>query len=262
MAGMVVDCPKCRKKLRLPGVPQGKSTVSPTYSATSQAVIWLSVFSVVALLLAVLFGMLWRCSSGKEPKVVEKPVEVIKEIPVDRVKEVPVERVKEVEVPAKLTDLQQADIELGSRYRNAVYQSDPRMVLRNMGPVSVNVSLADSVKEVVSEERIKNKLELFLRKNNIVIDDKSPHMLWFGVEGVWQVWGNTNEKITLSYSCTISLHEIIVFERQSGMNRIGADVWNKSCIGYAGKNVVEKAILDNLEEKAEAFANEYLAAQQ
>jgi hypothetical protein len=205
--------------------------------------------------------VLWLSSAGVEAKVIEKPFQVVKEVPIERirevVKEVPVERIKEVEVPAKLSARQQADIDLGARYRAAIYLSDRKQVLRNIGSVSVHVVMEDQVREVISEERLKNKLELYLRKYNITIDDKATHMLWFTVNGGW-----VREKTGLFFSSEMSLREFVVFERQNGMYRSAADTWNDSTVGFAGKIYAEKGILDSFESKAESFANAYLAAQQ
>jgi len=249
LAGRMVVCPLCQKQISVPrGMQQSAvKSLSPN-TDKSTAVVWLSVLGGMATFLAILFGLLWLSAIGREPRVIEKSVQVVKEVPVVSV--------KEVEVPVKLTPLQQVDLEMGARCRNAIYCTDQKQLFRNVGSVDVHVFLNDPVKSIISEDRIKNKLELILRRNNITIDNNSLHSLWLSVEGTW-----LEEKVGLSYIMKIDFRTPVLVERQLFMYRSTADIWSKGSIGFAGKSVVEKALIDGVENEAEAFANAYLSEQ-
>ena len=176
--------------------------------------------------------------------------------PVERIKEI----VKEVEVPAKLTASQQDDIDLGARYRTAINLSDSKKIFRNMGPVSVHVHINGAAKEVISAERLKNKFELILRKYSIPMKDTSLHFLWFDIESV--SIANAQINMGLGYQSSISLYEAIVAERPANMYRVGATLWRDGATCVTSLKDAEGAILKEMEERAESFANAYLAAQQ
>lgn len=236
----------------------------------------------LASIATVVFAVLWVQERDRKPSEVvkevektvrvtnevpvEKIVQVIKEVPVEKIREVPKEVIKEVqvikevpvikevEVPAKLTDVQVAAINFASRYISAPRIKTPEEALFKIESVRVGVLLGDAIQKVVSEDRVKNKLELRLRALNIRPDDDAYVTLWVSFTGVWD-----KDDIRLSYKQSIELRESVVVARKGDFRSLSATFWNEGSVGFAGKNVAEKAILDGVEAMVESFANKLLA---
>lgn len=243
-----------------------------------------TLIGVLALvsIAAVVFAVLWLQERDRKPNEVvkevektvlvtnevpvEKIVQVIKEVPVEKIREVPKEVIKEVlvikevpvikevEVPAKLTDAQKSAIDFTSRYLSAPLIKTKDEAFYKIETVRVGVFLDDAVKKVVSVDRVKNKLELKLRAQNIRPDDEAYIALWVTVEGLWD-----KDDIRLTFRRSIELRQHVVIGRKGDLRSLPATFWNEDGVGYAGKNVVEKAILDSVEEMVESFANKLLA---
>lgn len=220
---------------------------------------------IAAFIAAVVFAVLWLRERERKPEVVGevlKPVQVIKEVPIEKIREVPKEVVKEVEViktvevPAKLTDWQQIAIDFADRYYAAKFIETFDDALYKLETIRVEVFLNDEVKKVVSEDRVRNKFELILRKHGIKIDEKSPVSVNVSIDGLW----NENSKF-LVYTPRIELDQVVVVGRSGDFRKVIATLWKMGSYGFAGRQVVEGAILADVESLGEGFANKYLAAQ-
>jgi hypothetical protein len=231
--------------------------MSDSSSTKSNAAI---IAAIVASVVALSFAVLWFRERDRTPAEVIR--EVPKEVVVEKLREVPkvvikeVEVTKEVKVPAKLTDEQQAGIEFTSRYLAAPMLTTIDEALYKLDSVAVRVFVNDAVKKVVTEDRLKNKFELILRKQNIRLDDKAQVWLDLNYEGFWD-----KDEITLYYSPQMRLRQVATIIRHGDFRRASVIVWQDAGLGFAGKKVVEEAILSDVEQRAEAFANKYLAIQ-
>jgi hypothetical protein len=216
-------------------------------------------FAIMATIAAIAFASLWLRETARKPKEVTKEIVKRVEVPVEKIREVPKEVVKEVlkqvEVPAKLTDDERMVMELGRRFLSASVISKEDEPLQKIASVGVVVRINDAAKKALSEDRVKNKFELILRKHEIPLDAKSRHQLLVAVEGLWD-----KEEIQLTYSLSMELSEFVTITRGAELRRAMAIVWQNSAYGFAGRTLVEEALLDTVDEMGEAFANKYLAA--
>ena len=186
----------------------------------------LMVLCIVTSVATVAFAALWLRER------VEKSVPVVKEV------------VKEVAVPAKLTDSQRTAIAFWDRFRSAEFIKTPDDALYKLDSVRIQVSLNDAVKKVVSEDRVRNKFELILRKHGVKIDENAFVSLYVSIEGLW------------------SKDPLVVVGRKGDLRQVVATLWERWSYGFAGSQVAEGAILESAESMGEEFANKYLAAQQ
>ncbi len=227
-------------------------------------VLILSVTFVI-FLLTVVFGTLWLHERNRPDvvktvtveKIREVPVERIKEVPVEKIKEVPVEKIKEVEVPAKLSDEQKALIDLGTRMlaRRKLLKTED--VLYKIPAFKIDIILDDSIKDQITEDRIRNKLELALRKSRIPIDNGAGATLTFEVYALWN-------KLTTQVSTSINLKVLdwVTLARDGDLRTAPVFIYQDNMIGYAGKIKIQELVLGVLDELSERFANKYLAVQE
>jgi hypothetical protein len=204
--------------------------------------------SVIAVIAAVAFGGLWLSERERNAydAVWGKPA----------VRKV----LKEVEVPAKLTYSQKTAINFTDRYVSARQIEGQDEALYKLDSVRVNVSINEAVDNVVSDDRIRNKFELILRKHGIKIDEKALVSVDLTIHGLWS--GNNLGVGFLAYTQRIGLNQWLVVERRGDFRRAVAQLWKQEIIGFANNQKAEGQILDGVESMAEAFANKYLAAQQ
>jgi hypothetical protein len=153
---------------------------------------------------------------------------------------------------------EQAAIDFRDRFWNARFIETPDDALYRLDSVQVAVSLNDAVKKLVSEDRVKNKFELILRKHGVKIDDRATVILTLTIEGLW----SKSPVVFLVYTPRIQLNQTVVVARNGDFRQAVATLWEKGSYGFAGSQVAEGAILESVESLGEEFANKYLAAQQ
>jgi hypothetical protein len=202
---------------------------------------FLRMLCVVACAAAVTFGALWFQERKRNPKEavteIEKPVEALK-------------------------PWQQAATDFNARYQSARLVENPRDALYKLDSVAVLVSVSDDAKKVVSEDSVRTKFELILRKYGVKIDENAVASLEVTITGVWQEEG-VRGQVIFPYSATVELFQIVVVDRKGDLRRVVARLWNEGLVAWrAGdRGQVESAILGNVEQLGEKFANAYLAAQ-
>jgi hypothetical protein len=204
--------------------------------------------SVIAVIAAVAFGGLWWIERERDAYDAESGKPAVKKV------------LKEVEVPAKLTYSQKTAINFTDRYLTARPIQAQDEALYKLDSVRVNVSINEEVEKVVSDDRIRNKFELILRKHGIKIDEKALVSVDLTIHGLWS--GNNLGVGFLAYTQRIGLNQWLVVERRGDFRRAVAQLWKQEIIGFANNQKAEGQILDGVESMAEAFANKYLAAQQ
>jgi hypothetical protein len=204
--------------------------------------------SVIAFIAVVAFGGLWSMERARDAYDAEFGRPAVKKV------------FKEVEVPARLTYSQKTAISFTDRYASARPIQAQDEALYKLDSVKVNVFINDAVEKVVSDDRIRNKFELILRKQGINIDQKASVSVDLTINGLWS---RDNPGVGfLAYTQRIGLNEWLVVERRGDLRRAVAQLWKQEIIGFANSQKAEGQILDGVELMAEAFANKYLAAQQ
>ena len=204
--------------------------------------------SVIAVIAAVAFGGLWWMERERDAYDAESGKPAIKKV------------LKEVEVPAKLTYSQKTAINFTDRYLTAGPIQAQDEALYKLDSVRVNVSIDEAVEKVVSDDRIRNKFELILRKHGIKIDEKALVSVDLTIHGLWS--GDNPGVGFLAYAQRIGLNQWLVVERRGDFRRAVAQLWKQEIIGFSNNEKAEGQILDGVESIAEAFANKYLAEQQ
>ena len=188
----------------------------------------------------VFIAVLWMIEKGKGPK------EVIKD------------NLRLIEVQDDIPQLYMAAEIEWINYYSAEFVENDNDLLKGIEAFRVSVYLDDAMKEVVSEYRVKNKFELFLRSHGIKIQDEAVELLEFKAEGAW----SDESKTYMATSYTIDVSEPYIFYRDPKWKQVYAVPWKIGTFGAAGKDKVEEQVLGNVETKAEAFVNAYLAANQ
>lgn len=218
-------------------------------------------------LLAVVFaigflvvGFLYFKETQKDPEVViqevikEVPVEVVKEIPVEVVKDVSNEFIEEQEMPINLNDPQEVMITLAKRYVYAPRIKERNEIFYGINSLKTRVILDDEVKELITEESVKDRLELNLKKRGIQIDEGSPQAVIIAISGMWN-----QTKMALVYQYELVLVDYVVLNRDGDMRGAVIDAWKTSGFGLTGSSMsIRDHIIECIDEVSETLANGYL----
>lgn len=128
-------------------------------------------------------------------------------------------------------------------------------ILFAMKDVKINYEINDAIKKVLSEDEIKAKFELALRRNNVSINPKSLNTVSLIVDGLWD---DTSGFVCYSITTTVGEPQFIL---RAGLWRQSAvAVWSRGSYGYAGKQKANEGMLNQIEKMAELFANDFLSA--
>jgi hypothetical protein len=221
---------------------------------------FLVVLCIFASIAAFAFGGLWLKERSTKPKYAvsgfEKPTvkEVVKEVPVEKIIEIPKEVIKEVKVPAELSEPQKLAIDFADRYISAKTVESVHEAFYKLDSVRVEVQVSEGIEQVLSEDRVRNKFELILRKSGLKLDEDARAYVRVSVEGLWQ-----KDQNFLVYTIKTELKEYVVIGRKGDFRRFPATLWFDGSYGFAGKKVAEEEVLGVVEELGETFANKFLA---
>jgi len=174
------------------------------------------------------------------------------------VKEVPKEVEKIVNVPTDIPDEYVWAYKFLQRVKNASpINSD--QALFGMKDVKVTYIISEALKQVVSEDEVKAKFELTLRRNNIPINPDSPNTVTLTIDGFRGDDLTTQDMFY--YSFQLSVGEIQTISRAGELHKALIVVWSQGGFyGYAGKNKANEALLGNVEKDGEMFSNDFLSA--
>jgi len=131
-------------------------------------------------------------------------------------------------------------------------------LLFGMKDVQVIYTLSDIVKKVVSEDEVKSKFELTLRRNNITISPNSSNQVVVNVAGFWGV-PPISEAI-LTHDISVDVCEYQTLRRGEQIHKAFISVWHRNFYGFVGRDNANKYLLENVEKQAEIFANDFLSA--
>ena len=164
------------------------------------------------------------------------------------------EVIKRVEVPAEIPAHYEEAWEIQVAESMALI-ADEKTCFSGLGSIEVSVAMNENAKDILSEQRAKDKFELTLRRYGVPLSNWSNPHLSLGIEALW----NEN-KIFVSYVLGVELRESIIFYRNNKPHKRFVTLWKYSSYGYAGKDVAREAFLRYIEENAERVANLYLSA--
>ena len=184
--------------------------------------------------------------------LVEK--EIVKRISVVDTVLVEKEIVKRVEVPAEIP----AHYERAWNIRIAELSAefaDEKTCFSGLNSMAVFIAMNEHAKDILSEQRAKDRTELTLRRSGVPLSESSNPYLSLRIEALWN-----KEKTFAAFTISASLMEPLIFYRGNEPHRRYVPLWEETSYGYAGKDVAREAFLGSIEEKAERVANLYLSA--
>ena len=164
------------------------------------------------------------------------------------------EVVKRVEMPAEIPAYYERAWERQVAESNADFAKE-KTFFSGLAGMEVGFAMNEIAKDILSQQRAKDKFELTLRRHGVPLLDSSDHYILLRIEALWD-----EEKIFIIYSLGVSFNETITFYRNNRPYRKIVSLWEDSSYGYAGKDVAREAFLRSIEEKAERVANLYLSA--
>ena len=185
------------------------------------------------------------------------------------------EVIKKVEVPAEIPEEYKRALEK-FRAENSATTATDATIFSGMDSVNVRIFLNEDAKEIISEQRVRDKFELTLRGYDIPVfslDSASfftrllgfdlwrPSLINFTME-VGHIKSGYGDNIrTYIYTTRLEFQEEVIFYRDEKPYRERVVLWKGGgYLGYAGKLVIEEALLEVTEEYAEKVANLYLSA--
>ncbi|MXX37620.1 MAG: hypothetical protein F4Y91_05915 [Gemmatimonadetes bacterium] len=139
----------------------------------------------------------------------------------------------------------------------AAAYADEKICFSDIDSLNVSVLLNETAKQVLSEQRAKDKFQLTLRRYDVPLSDSTSSLLYlvFSIEAV------RDEKWWLTaYSVRASLYERLVLYRNEIPYKRLVELWHSGDFGFAGSDVIERALLESIEKNAERIANLYLSA--
>lgn len=162
--------------------------------------------------------------------------------------------IKRVEVPAEIPAYYE------KAWKRQVAESiaksaEEKTCFSGLNSIEVRVGMNEDAKDILSEQRAKDKFELTLRRHGVPLSDFSSPFIFLNVEAVWN-----NDKIIAAYIISVSLVEPLIFSRNQKPYKRLIMLWEQSSYGLASKMIAKETFLESIEEKAERVANLYLSA--
>ena len=164
------------------------------------------------------------------------------------------EVIKRVEVPAEIPTHYEEAWERQVAESTALI-ADEKTCFSGLGSMEVSVVMNEDAKDILSEQRAKDRFELTLRRYGVPLSNWSIPHLSLGIEALWN-----KQKTFAAFTISVSLTEPLIFYRDNKPHRRYVTPWEEYSYGYAGKDVARDAFLRYIEEKAERVANLYLSA--
>ncbi len=164
------------------------------------------------------------------------------------------EVVKKIEVPAEIPAYYEAawNRQVAELSANL---ADDKTCFAGLDSVKVVVVMNEDAKDILSEQRTKDKFELTLRRHGVPLSGSSNPYLLFSFEALWN-----EDKTLAAYIFELSLRQPLIFYRNNTPYRRVVSLWENLSYGYAGSKVARQNALEAIEEKAERVANLYLSA--
>lgn len=166
------------------------------------------------------------------------------------------EVIKKIEVPAEIPVYYEEAWKRQVAELRADF-ADDKTCFSGIDSIKVVVGMNEDAKDILSEQRAKDKFELMLRRYGVPLSDSSnpPYLLLINFEALWN-----KDKTLAVYIVELSLGQSLIFYRNNTPYRRVVRLWSNLSYGYAGSKVVRQGALEAIEEKAERVANLYLSA--
>lgn len=196
------------------------------------------------------------------PRVVTKevvrevPKEVIREVPKEVIREVPKEVLREVikEVPAQIPEDYRLAKAFATRFLSAERVVENDSILKGVPSVNVSILLSKNLNGRISQNELRDSIELSLRRNGIPVKADAGHTLWFIVEGLWD-----DKMITFSYSAALTLDTDVFLFTEDKVRVSMREIWRYGYVGMAGSAKVQEGIRTTADKLVISFSNKYLA---
>lgn len=164
------------------------------------------------------------------------------------------EVIKRVEVPAEIPAYYE------KAWKRQVAESiaksaDDKTCFLGLNSLEVRVGMNEDAKDILSEQRVKDKFELTLRQYGVPLSDSSSPFIFFTLQAFWK-----DAKTIATFKISVSLIESLVFYRNNKPYKRLVVLWEDGSIGHVGKNFAKETFLEFIEERAERVANLYLSA--
>ena len=133
--------------------------------------------------------------------------------------------------------------------------AEEKMCFSGLNSMAVFVTLNEQAKDILTEQRAKDKIELTLRRHDVPLSESSNPCMEFLVEAAWQ-----EGKTAAAFTISAALIEPLIFYRGNKPYRRIVALWRDRHYGYVGQKASRGFLLQYIEEKAERVANLYLSA--
>lgn len=224
---------------------------------TSKAWSLCAISTVGMLVFAGLYFSAPKTSSGGVQTVTQLVTNTVtKTVTNEVVKEVPKAVEKIVQVPA---DIPPEYVLARDVYRNMTNASFASLaqVLFKMDDVRVKCSLDDDVRKLLSEDEVKAKFELTLRRNNVPIQQDSKNTVSITLHGF--LIDSIQGGFCFAITCHVFERQLVF--RQGECHAAIVSVWDTGePFGIVGKSQANETLLKAVEKRAEIFANAFLSA--
>lgn len=137
---------------------------------------------------------------------------------------------------------------------------DQRETLNHVGHLSVDAYITgdDDLLGLVTENRLKTKIELKLRTHDIwVVDSLVSPTLIFQLRVVHPTFESGRQTAGYVYYATLAMRELVWNDKTKVME---AYTWVQSMIGVSNRNDIDGVVDRMVEELTDIFINDYLAA--
>ena len=170
------------------------------------------------------------------------------------------EVLKKVEVPADIPEEYKRAFEKFKAENFATTATDAT-IFSGMDKLRVIVFLNEDAKEMLSEQRVRDKFELVLRGYGIPVLslDHIPFwasgVIYFDMQAIYR----EDHKMG-AYTIELSVFENVIFYRDGKPYEKRVILWDGGgSFGYAGRDKIKDALLSDIEQHAERVANLYLS---
>lgn len=166
---------------------------------------------------------------------------------------------KVVEVPAEIPELYVAAAGRFLDEAKAEYAYE-KTCFYGLDSLAVSVSINSEMETLISNQRLRNKVELTLRQYGVPIGAWSDPGLNFSIDGLWVRNKFDEKKMGVAFMVTVALMEPIVFYRDGKPYRRYVNTWEDQSLLLSGRDEIKESLLQSIVEKAEHVANLYLKA--
>jgi hypothetical protein len=130
-------------------------------------------------------------------------------------------------------------------------------VLYDVKWLRVEYYISDKAKSIISEDEVKAKFELLLRRNGVPINSDSRQTITVGVEAMW----SDERHLLANYNVTVAVKEQQFLFRNGEFKYDSlVTIWERQMNGNGGGYNANSGILECTEKLGELLANDFLSA--